>query len=50
LLSQFPEHDLDQVATKEFVHAEIAGVHAEISALRAEMHQLFNRRSSGSPE
>jgi len=36
LLGQFPDHDLDEVATKEFVRAEI-------SEIRTEMHQLFNR-------
>jgi hypothetical protein len=50
LLGQFPAHDLDEVATKEFVRAEITGVRGEmselrveISQLRTEMHQLVNR-------
>ena len=43
LLGQFPAHDLDELATKEFVRAEINGVRGEISELRAEMHQLGNR-------
>jgi hypothetical protein len=43
LLSQFPGNDLDELATKEFVRAEINGVRGEISELRAEMHQLGNR-------
>ena len=57
LLGQFPTHDLDEVATKEFVRAEITGVRGEmsqlrvemselrveISRLRTEMHQLVNR-------
>ena len=43
LLGQFPAHDLDEVVTKDLLHAEIAGLRAEISELRAEMHQMFNR-------
>ena len=43
LLSQFPAHDLDELVTRDLLHAEIAGVRAEISELRAEMHQLVNR-------
>ena len=43
LLAQFPAEELDQLATKEFVRAEIAVVHTEIAALRTEMHQLVNR-------
>jgi hypothetical protein len=57
LLGQFPAHDLDEVATKEFVRAEITGVRGEMSELRVEiasvrteiaelrteMHQLVNR-------
>ena len=54
LLGQFPAHDLDEVATKEFVRAEITGVRGEMSELRVEiaqlrteMHQLFNRMFVG---
>ena len=36
MLSQFPTHELDEPATREFVRAEIA-------ELRVEMHQLVNR-------
>ncbi len=38
LLAQFPAHDLDTPATKEFVRAEIA-------ELRAEMHEGFRRQT-----
>ena len=40
LLAQFPGNDLEELATKEFVRAEI-------SDLRTEMHQLFNRMFVG---
>jgi hypothetical protein len=40
LLAQFPGSDLDELATKELVRAEI-------SDLRTEMHQLFNRMFVG---
>ena len=40
LLSEFPGNDLDELATKEFVRAEIG-------ELRTEMHQLFNRMFVG---
>ena len=47
LLAQFPAEELDQLATKEFVRAEIAELRAElrteIATLRTEMHQLANR-------
>ena len=47
LLSQFPAHEIDELATKEFIRAEIAEVrtelHTEIGALRTDMHQLANR-------
>jgi hypothetical protein len=40
LLAEFPGNDLEELATKEFVRAEI-------SDLRTEMHQLFNRMFVG---
>ena len=58
LLSQFPAHELDELATKEFIRAEIAELrteihteiasvrhemHTEIGALRTDMHQLASR-------
>jgi hypothetical protein len=47
LLSEFPAQELDQLATTEFVRAEIAELRAELRAdiaeLRTEMHQLINR-------
>jgi len=50
LLAQFPDHNLDEVATKEFVRAEMSGLRVEMSelrveiaGLRTEMHQLVNR-------
>lgn len=41
LLSQFPSRELDEPASKEFVHAEIAGVRLEIADLRTEMRTGF---------
>jgi len=40
LLSQFPAQELDQLATKEFVRAEVALVRVEIEGLRAEIVEL----------
>jgi hypothetical protein len=37
LLAQFPAQELDQLATKEFVRAEVALVRVEIESLRAEL-------------
>jgi len=40
MLTNFPSHDVDDIATKDFVRAEIAGVHTEMAELRTEMSAM----------
>jgi hypothetical protein len=52
LLAQFPAEELDQLATKEFVRAEVTEVRAEIAELRTEIaprSRRCARRCTSSP-
>lgn len=42
MLASMPR-DVDELATKDFVRAEIAGVRTEIAEVRAEIHAATNR-------
>ncbi len=37
MLTNFPTHDIDDIATKDFVRAEIAGVRTEMASMKAEI-------------
>jgi hypothetical protein len=43
LLAHFPSRDLDEPVTREFVHAEIAGVRTEIAGERTEIAEVDKR-------
>ncbi|WCO68931.1 hypothetical protein PO878_09365 [Iamia majanohamensis] len=43
MLSNLPAYDIDQVATKDFVRAEVGEVRAEIAELRTEIARSANR-------
>lgn len=43
MLSAFPTQADSEVATKDFVRAEIAEVRAEVAQLRSDMHAESNR-------
>ncbi|MEZ5243137.1 MAG: hypothetical protein R2696_15535 [Microthrixaceae bacterium] len=40
MLTNFPTHDIDDIATKDFVRAEIAGVRTEMAGVRTEMASM----------
>ena len=40
MLTNFPTHDIDDIATKDFVRAEIAGVRTEVAGVRTEMASM----------
>jgi hypothetical protein len=40
MLAQFPSRDVDELATKDFVAAQIAGVRTEIADVRVEVAEL----------
>ena len=40
MLTHFPTHDIDDIATKDFVRAEIAGVRTEMAGVRTEMASM----------
>ncbi len=40
MLAQFPSRDVDELATKDFVAAQIATVRAEMSEIRVELSEL----------
>ena len=37
MLTNFPTHDIDDITTKDFVRAEIAGVRTEMASMKAEI-------------
>ena len=37
MLTNFPSRDIDDIATKDFVRAEIAGVRTEMASMKAEI-------------
>ena len=37
MLTNLPTHDIDDIATKDFVRAEIAGVRTEMASMKAEI-------------
>ena len=40
MLTNFPTHDIDDITTKDFVRAEIAGVRTEMAGVRTEMASM----------
>ena len=40
MLTNFPTHDIDDIATKDFVRAEIAGARTEVAGVRTEMASM----------
>ena len=37
MLTNFPTHDIDDIATKDFVRAEVAGVRTDMASMKAEI-------------
>ena len=40
MLTNLPTHDIDDITTKDFVRAEIAGVRTEVAGVRTEMASM----------